>query len=137
MARTSRRIPFEFVLDALESTGYRTKPFFGCTSVYVDEKIVLVLREKDSAPNDNGVWVATTVEHHETLRKELPSLRSIAVFGPGTTGWQLIPVDSPTFESEAIRASELVVEGDSRIGKVPAARRTKNPTKLRRPRKRR
>lgn len=120
-----KRIPFEFVLEALESADPYTKPMFGCTAVYVGEKIVLILRERESSPGDNGVWLATTPEHHESLAREFPSMRSIAVFGPGPTGWQVLPVDSADFEEAALRACELILEGDPRIGKVPSRARKK------------
>jgi hypothetical protein len=79
----SRIIPFDFVLQELADVGPWTRPMFGSTAVYVDEKIVFALR--DGKPEgDNGVWVATTREQHASLRKELPSLRSIAVLGIAT-----------------------------------------------------
>jgi hypothetical protein len=116
-----RRVPFEFVLDALTPLRFRTNPMFGCMAVYVDDRIVLILRERGDPVADDGVWVATTPLHHESLRAELPSLRSIGIFGPGPTGWQNIPMESPTFESEALRACELILSRDARIGKVPSS----------------
>jgi hypothetical protein len=41
-----KRVPFEFVLDALASVSPWTGPMFGCLAMYVDEKIVLILRDK-------------------------------------------------------------------------------------------
>jgi hypothetical protein len=119
-----KKIPYEFVLDALADLSPRTNPMFGCLAVYVDEKIVLVLREKAGASPDNGVWLATTVEHHESLRGDFPNMRSIQVFGKEVTGWQVLPADAPDFEEAAMRACELVVARDPRIGKVPKPRRT-------------
>jgi hypothetical protein len=112
-------VPFEFVLDALAVTGYRTRPMFGCLAVYVRSKIVLVLRDKPATPESNGVWLATTKDHHESLLSVFPNMRSIPVLGPGVTGWQILPADSPDFEEAAVRACELVLAGDPRIGKTP------------------
>ena len=72
---------------------------------------------------DNGVWLATTEEHHESLRREFPNMRSIQVLGKAVTGWQVLPVDAPDFEEAALRACELIVARDPRIGKVPRTRR--------------
>jgi hypothetical protein len=124
-----KAIPHEFVLDALASVSPRTNPMFGCLAVYVLEKIVLILRDRPTAPADNGVWLATTVEHHESLRADFPSLRSIGVLGKDVTGWQILPADSPDFEEAALRACEFVMARDPRIGKVPKAKRAN----LRRP----
>jgi hypothetical protein len=122
--KAPKRIPFDFVIAALEALGPYTRPMFGCTAVYVDERIVFVLRDKKSPRQDDGVWVATTREHHATLRRELPGLRSIRVLAGGSvTGWQVIPADSESFEEAALRACDLVVRGDPRIGKIPASRR--------------
>ena len=95
---------------------------FGCLALYVDDKIVLILRDKRETTADNGVWLATTAEHHESLRREFPHMRSIQVLGKKVTGWQVLPADAPDFEQAALRACELVVARDPRIGKVPGAR---------------
>ncbi len=86
-----KSIPHEFVLDALASLSPRTNPMFGCLAIYVGEKIVLILRDKPTATDDNGVWLATTHEHHESLRRDFPNMRSIAVLGDKVTGWQTPP----------------------------------------------
>ncbi len=112
--------PFAFVLDELAALDPHTRPMFGCTAVYVGERILLVLRERPTGPEDNGVWLATSREHHESLRGELPSLRSIGVLSAqGVTGWQCLPVDGHDFEDEVLRACALVHAGDPRIGKIP------------------
>jgi hypothetical protein len=134
-----KAIPHEFVLDAIAPLSPRTRPMFGCLAIYVEDKIVLVLRDKRNETADNGVWLATIKEHHESLRREFPSMRSIQVLGKKVTGWQVLPADAPDFEEAALRACELIVARDPRIGKVPGARRAsgseakKGPKSLRQP----
>src|SRR3984957_5635119 len=94
-----KAVPHAFVLDALAELAPFTRPMFGCLAVYVKEKIVLILREKQDNAADNGVWLATTKEHHESLRREFPAMRSIQVLGTGVTGWQILPAEDPDFES--------------------------------------
>jgi hypothetical protein len=119
-----KRLPFDFVLAELEELGPVTRPMFGCHAVYVDEKIVFILRDKGDPREDDGVWVATTLEHHAALRRDLPSLRSITVLaGGGVTGWQVLPAEADDFEEGVLLACELVKRRDVRIGKVPGARR--------------
>jgi hypothetical protein len=118
-------VPHEFVLDALASLSPRTHPMFGCLAIYVQDKIVLILRDKRDQTADNGVWLATTEEQHQSLRREFPNMRSIQVLGKKVTGWQVLPADAEDFEQAALRACELVLAGDPRIGKVPGARRAK------------
>jgi hypothetical protein len=116
-------IPHEFVLDAMAPLSPETRSMFGCLAVYVQDKIVLILRDKRDGTADNGVWLATTEEHHQSLRREFPNMRSIQVFGKKVTGWQVLPADAKDFEEAALHACELVLAGDPRIGKVPGTRR--------------
>src|SRR5580658_1301211 len=123
-------VPHEFVLDALAPLSPRTRPMFGCLAIYVDDKIVLILRNKEKpGETDNGVWLATTEEHHPSLHRDFPSMRSIKVLGKKVTGWQVLPSDAEDFEEAALRACDFVLAGDPRIGKVPGARRAKAPKK--------
>jgi hypothetical protein len=120
-----KTVPHQFVLDAIATIAPRTRSMFGCTAVYVREKIVLILRDRHDQPADNGVWLATTKKHHDGLRREFPNMRSIQVFGKGAvTGWQVLPADAPDFETAALRACELILAGDGRIGKVPGVKRS-------------
>jgi hypothetical protein len=122
-AKPRRVMPFPFVLEALAELPIRTRPMFSCLGVYVGEKIVMALRDRPTEKQDNGVWLATTYEHHEGLRREFPNMRSIQVLGKETTGWQLLPADAPDFEQSALRACELIVARDPKIGKVPKRKR--------------
>jgi len=132
LPKRRKPVPHAFVLDAIAPLSPYTRPMFGCLAIYVKDKIVLILRDKPSSTADNGVWLCTTEEHHESLRREFPSMRSVGVFGKPVTGWQVLPADAPDFESAALRACELVLAGDPRIGKVPEARRSKSKSKTKR-----
>jgi len=123
--RGPKKVPFAFVLDELEVLAPTTRPMFGCTAIYVGPRIVLILRD-GRGTDDDGVWIATTAEHHDSLRRELPSLRSIKVFGPGESGWQVIPASAESFEEEVLRACELVRRADPRVGKVPKPKKRKS-----------
>jgi hypothetical protein len=122
VAKRGKMAPHEFVLDALAALTPATRPMFGCLAVYLEDKIVLILRDGREPPEDNGVWIATTAEHHASLQREFPSMRSIQLFGRETTHWQVLPVDAPDFEAAALRACALIIRRDPRIGKVPKSR---------------
>jgi hypothetical protein len=91
---------------------------FGCHAIYVSDKIVLILRNKKTAKRDNGVWVATTAEHHESLQRTFPSLRPIAVFGEQSS-WRNLPANAMDFEESVMTICELILRNDQRIGKIP------------------
>ena len=119
-----KAVPYEFVLEALAPLPVRTRSMFGCLAVYAGERIVLFLRDKAASPEDNGVWLATREEHHESLRREFPHMRSIRVLGKPETHWQVLPADASDFEESALRACELIAAGDPRIGNVPKRKRS-------------
>jgi hypothetical protein len=126
-----RSIPFDFVIEALDQINPHTKPMFGCTAVYVDDKIMFVLRDRENHVGDNGVWVATTPDNHKSLQKEFPSMRSLQMFGPGKTGWQVLPADSDDFEDSVLKACSFVLGNDPRIGKIPKNKISKGLKKSR------
>jgi hypothetical protein len=120
-----KRVPHAFVLEELGGLEVRTRAMFGCVAVYVGEKIVMALRDRPEHREDNGVWLATTRDRHESLRREFPNMRSIGVLGEEVTSWQILAVDAEDFEESVMRACELVRKGDERIGKVPAGKRAR------------
>jgi hypothetical protein len=122
-----KKMPFPFVLEALEPLPFTTRPMFGCHSVYVGEKVVFMLRDKDTDPADNGVWLATKPEHHESLRKEFPYLRPIRLMGGKIASFQNLPAEAPDFEEAAIRACELIKARDNRIGNIPKRKTRRTP----------
>lgn len=131
--RPKKPQPYPFVIDALADVVTEKKPMFGSLALYVGDKIVLILREKRDGSPDDGVWLATMAEHHESLRREFPNMRSVAVFGPQVTHWQVLATDSPDFEEAALRACELIAARDPRIGKVPKSRSTRSKAGTKRP----
>ena len=117
-----RTPPFPFVLEALADLNPRTNPMFGCLAIYLADKIVLILRDRPTHPDDNGVWLATTKQHHDSLRPEFPNMRSIGFLREGVTEWQVLPTDAPDFEESALHACELIRHKDPRIGKIPGTK---------------
>ena len=118
-----KAIPHEFVLEAIAALSPHTRSMFGCLAVYVGARIVLILRDRRDSTADNGVWLATTEEHHASLRRDFPNMRSIQVFGKPVTGWQVLPAGAPDFEEAALLACDLILARDPRIGKVPGGHR--------------
>jgi hypothetical protein len=123
--KKSKSMAFAFVMDELDRLRPVARPMFGCHGIYVNEKIVLITRDKNSGDDDEGVWIATTIEHHDSLRKQLPSLRSVSLLGKGETNWQVIPKQSESFEEEVLKACELVLRHDPRIGTIPKKKKRK------------
>ncbi|MCX6311597.1 MAG: hypothetical protein NT084_08150 [Bacteroidetes bacterium] len=123
----SRKVPFPFVTDLLSPLNIVIKPMFGCHAIYLREKIMIILRQRDDHEDANGIWMATSTEHHASLKKEFPSMHSVFLLSDGKkeTEWQMIPVEADDFESSAIRICEMILKGDARVGKIPKARKKK------------
>jgi hypothetical protein len=116
-------IPFQFVLEQLEKRSPIVRPMFGCHAVYIGEKIVLMLRNKQDEAYDNGVWVATDATHHGSLNAHFPSMQSIRLFGSKVSAWQNIPVAAPDFEESVSAICDLILKNDPRIGKIPKSKK--------------
>ena len=121
------KVPFAFVLDILLPLEPSVKPMFGCHAVYVGPKIMLVLRHRNDHPEANGVWVATSRQHHASLKQDFPSLCSVHLLSDGKseTNWQMIPLAADDFEASAMKACDLIRQGDERIGRIPKTRKKK------------
>ena len=117
-----KNVAFDFVLEELYSLEPIVKPMFGSHAVYVKDKIVLILRSRESYEYDNGVWLATSRVHHASLKKDFSSLRTIALFGGAESAWQNLPADGEYFEEEVMKACTFILRGDPRIGKIPKRR---------------
>lgn len=120
--RKTAAIPFDFVLERLEPRSPVVKAMFGCHAIYIGEKMVLILRKKEREKHDNGVWLATTEEHHASLKGIFPSMRAVRLIGK-TSVWQNIPAEADDFEESVLTACEMVLKNDPRIGKVPKPRK--------------
>lgn len=125
------KIPFEFVLEELDPIHPRVKPMFGCYAIYAGDKLVLILRQRNDFTDDNGVWLAALHEHHASLKKEFPCMRSVRLLGSSETAWQNISADEDAFEELVLKACHLILKGDVRIGKIP--KQKKNTKKKRIP----
>jgi hypothetical protein len=131
-----KQVPsFSFVLEELEESRLaprlRTRPIFGSLGIYIDEKIVFILRKKRDSKTlrDDGVWMAIMPEHNPSLRRDFPTSRPIELFQArgreGFSGWLNLPENEEGFEEAALRACRLVIDGDLRIGKIPKSRSLK------------
>lgn len=103
---------------------------FGLWAIYVNKKIMLILRQRKDHSDTNGIWIATNQEHHKSLKSELPSLCSISTYSGGLreTEWQVLPVDSDDFEASVRKVCELIKHNDHRIGRIPDPRQRKAKT---------
>lgn len=111
---------FQFVLDELAPLRPTVRRMFGFTHVYLDERLLLSLRESARQPRFNGVWLYTHIEHIESLRREFAELprRCFWKSVKSGSGWVILPAELEDFEECAFKACALILRGDQRIGRV-------------------
>jgi hypothetical protein len=114
----AKLIPFDFVYDYLPQNVV-TKSMFGMYYIYLNKKIVLILRKASKNLDMNGIWVATSKKYHKSLEEEIPALADFVLDNGDMhdSEWRLIKVNDDDFEEAAIRVCELISHGDKRIGK--------------------
>jgi hypothetical protein len=113
-----RDTPFPFVLEELLPIRPVTKKMFGFTYVYLDEKLLLCLRDSDKQPGTNGVWLFTYTEHLESLRQEFPTVPRRCFWKSKQNAWVVLHSRLEDFEECAFTACGLILKGDPRIGRV-------------------
>lgn len=129
---TKKKLPFQFVLDELESLEPLIKPMFGCHAVYVGEKIVLFLYDLEKDIGEKGVWVATTRDAYASLATEFPAARVKPIEELNQSPWLQLPARAPEFEAQALHACALILQRDPRIGRVPKQKPLKSKRKQKR-----
>lgn len=130
-----RRDPFPFVLEELSAIRPIVKRMFGFTSVYLDDKLLCSLRDSVKQPGSNGMWLYTTTEHIESLAREFPQLskRQLWRSRAGNKAWVVLAARLEEFEEYALKACELILNGDQRIGRFTRGERKPTRASERKP----
>ncbi len=111
------KVPYSFILPFFYPVRPAIKKMLGCYGLFVNKKLVMLLRERDIHPEFNGVFVATQPEYFEILSTELhTSNMNFDIDGAEFT-WIFISEDLDDFEEKVKKAAEMVKNGDERIGK--------------------
>jgi hypothetical protein len=118
--------PYAFAVEALTSLQPEVRPLFSGFGVYCGDRLVLILRDREKLPRDNGVWLVLsegTDPADPSLRRDFPPLRRIELLRSKINHWLLIPSDDARFEPLALHACDLILRRDARFGRVPQSRR--------------
>jgi len=116
-------IPFDFVLNELFELEPRVQRMFGAYGIYIGEKMYFVLRESEKKTEDNGIWVATQLEFHDSLKEMIPDLRNFT--SVRIKKWLILPIEAEDFEESAVRMCEMIKSGHPAIGVIPQRKKKK------------
>jgi hypothetical protein len=120
-------VPFSFVVDELMTLRPTVKQAFGFTYLYLDERLLCGLRDSKKQPGTNGMWLFTTTEDVDSLALEFANLSRRYLWRSGKNAWVILPSRLPEFEEYAIKACELMLNGDRRIGRITRLARGQSP----------
>jgi hypothetical protein len=126
LAKPKPKLPHPFVLEALAPLSPEVRRMFSGFAVYIGNRLLMMLRDHAKYPHDNGIWLVLSEgidPADSSLRRDLPSLRSIQMLGNKISHWLLIPSDRADFETVALHACDLILHHDPRLGRIPQSRR--------------
>ena len=126
-ASQRRSLPFPFIIDELEPLRPTVRNVFGFTHVYLEDKLLFSLRDAATRTGSNGMWLYTTTENADSLANEFPDLPRRQIWRSGKKAWVILASRLGDFEENALRACELILRGDRRIGRV--SQRLQNRTR--------
>jgi hypothetical protein len=124
--KKTRSIPYEFILEELAGLDVHTRPMFGCTAIYVGDKIVLVLRKKEKMDLDTGVWVCIPDEFVDEMKKKFPILKGVTFFENENSAWQCLRETEEDFEELSLQFCKMIKKGDPMIGRIPKPKKIKS-----------
>lgn len=127
--------PYPFILEELGDIVTSIKPMFGAYGIYRDQQILMILRKKEKFDNDTGIWLGVVDGEQASLKKEIPELRDLEMFGTGPTAWQVLGEDMDNFEEVALQICELIKRKDKRIGRTPKSRSPSASKKQKKPKR--
>jgi hypothetical protein len=121
--------------DLQEEASFIRKPMFGGLAFYLHGLLMAVLMEDVEDTKWQGVLIATSHEHHDSIKKAFPEVAP----HPILKKWLYLPTSCEDFEAAAQRLVRLILRADPRFGVVPSSKkRTKHkkvkPKKVKRAR---
>ncbi len=112
------KVPYSFVLQYLHPVRPAIKQILGCYALVHNQKLLLLLRERDNQPEFNGVFVATEPKFFDELQNEIHSSNMEFDIDGAPHSWLFISEDLNDFEAKVQKACDLIKAGDNRIGKT-------------------
>lgn len=111
------KVPYDFVLRYLYPVRPQIKKMIGCYGLFVNKKLLLLLRERQNQPEFNGIFLATQPRFFDTLQNEIHVSNMNFDIDGDPHSWIFLSEDLADFDDKVKKACELIKAGDERIGK--------------------
>ncbi len=107
----------------LYSLPLKHKKMFGVDAYYYEASLLFALREKETYPKDNVIWIATKKQHHQKLKHQFKSIKPIE--SVGIKSWLMLASDHDYFETDAHHLAQLILNRSALIGTTPGSKKRK------------
>lgn len=111
------KVPYDFVLRYLYPVTPKIKKMLGCYGLFVNEKLLLLLRDRGNQPEFNGIFVATQPEFFDALQIQIHVSNMIFNLDGVPHTWIFLSEDLADFDAKVKKTCEMIKAGDERIGK--------------------
>lgn len=111
------KVPYDFVLRYLYPVRPKIRKMLGCYALINENKILMLLRERENQPEFNGVFIATQPEHYDALSKDIHISNMDVDIDGMPHSYLFLSEDLDNFDEKVKKACELIKAGDLRIGK--------------------
>lgn len=89
----------------------------GCYGLFVDQKLLMLLRERENEPEFNGIFIATQPQFFDALQNDIhTSNMTFDLDGVGHS-WIFLSEDLEDFHEKLQKTCDMIKANDERIGK--------------------
>ena len=111
------KVPYDFVLRYLYPLRPVIKKMLGCYALFLDKKLIMLLRERENQPEFNGIFIATQPKYFEGLQNQIHFSNMTFDLDGVPHSWIFLSEDLEDFEEKTKKTCEMIKENDVRIGK--------------------
>lgn len=111
------KVPYDFAIRYLYPLRPQIKKMLGCYGLFVNKKLLLLLRNRNNQPEFNGIFVATQPQFFDSLQNDIHVSHMLFDIDGVPHTWVFLSEDLPDFDEKVKKACELIKAGDERIGK--------------------
>lgn len=111
------KLPYDFILKCLYPVRPKVRKMLGCYGLFINKKLLLLLRDRENQPEFNGVFIATQPQFFDALQMEIHASKMDFDLDGAPHTWIFLSEDLPDFDEKVKKVCEMIKADDLRIGK--------------------